>query len=179
VHVKKAVAVPAEKRTSIEAGAIMTEVLRVPETIHLDALISQLRDGNLQLAVVLDEYGGTAGVVTLEDLVEEIVGEVSDEHDRLAPGVLQSASGDWFFPGLMRPDEVSEQVPGIAVDEDPAYETVGGFVMRALGRVPVQGDQIAVDGGTLEVTRMDGRRVDRLRFAPAKASVGAAERQGA
>jgi CBS domain containing-hemolysin-like protein len=179
VHVKKAVAVPAEKRAGIEAGAIMTEVLRVPETIHLDALISQLRDGNLQLAVVLDEYGGTAGVVTLEDLVEEIVGEVSDEHDRLAPGVLQSASGDWFFPGLMRPDEVSEQVPGIVVADDPAYETVGGFVMRALGRVPVQGDQVEVDGGTLEVTRMDGRRVDRLRFAPAKAAVGTPERQGA
>ncbi|MGN6404658.1 hemolysin family protein [Sinomonas sp.] len=179
VHVKKAVAVPAVKRAGIEAGAIMTEVLRVPETIHLDALISQLRDGNLQLAVVLDEYGGTAGVVTLEDLVEEIVGEVSDEHDRLAPGVLQSASGDWFFPGLMRPDEVSEQVPGIVLADDPAYETVGGFVMRALGRVPVQGDEVAVDGGTLEVTRMDGRRVDRLRFAPAKAAVGTPERQGA
>ncbi|MCH6469715.1 hemolysin family protein [Sinomonas terrae] len=174
VHVKKAVAVPAERRASLEAGAIMTDVLRVPETIHLDALISQLRAGNLQLAVVLDEYGGTAGVVTLEDLVEEIVGEVSDEHDRLAPGVLQSAAGDWFFPGLMRPDEVSEQVPGLVVDDDPAYETVGGFVMRSLGRVPVQGDRLDVDGGALEVTRMDGRRVDRLRFVPApKVSAGA------
>ncbi|WP_138442541.1 hemolysin family protein [Sinomonas susongensis] len=175
VHVKKAVAVPAERRASLEAGAIMTEVLRVPETIHLDALISQLRGGNLQLAVVLDEYGGTAGVVTLEDLVEEIVGEVADEHDRLAPGVLQSASGDWFFPGLMRPDEVSEQVPGLVVDDDPAYETVGGFVMRSLGRVPVQGDRIEVDGGALEVTRMDGRRVDRLRFAPAPKVPAASE----
>jgi CBS domain containing-hemolysin-like protein len=180
VHVKKAVAVPAKKRSVIEAGAIMTEVLRVPETIHLDALISQLRDGNLQLAVVLDEYGGTAGVVTLEDLVEEIVGEVSDEHDRLAPGVLQSASGDWFFPGLMRPDEVSEQVPGIVIEDDPAYETIGGFVMRALGRVPVQGDRVEVEGGSLEVTRMDGRRVDRLRFSPGRpASVGAPEGRSA
>lgn len=179
VHVKKAVAVPAERRASLEAGAIMTEVLRVPETIHLDALISQLRGGTLQLAVVLDEYGGTAGVVTLEDLVEEIVGEVSDEHDRLAPGVLQSASGDWFFPGLMRPDEVSEQVPGLVVEDDPAYETVGGFVMRSLGRVPVQGDRIAVDGGALEVTRMDGRRVDRLRFVPAPKVRAEAEGAGA
>ena len=168
VHVKKAVAVPAKKRSTIEAGAIMTDVLRVPETIHLDVLISQLRGGNLQLAVVLDEYGGTAGVVTLEDLVEEIVGEVSDEHDRLAPGVLQSASGDWYFPGLMRPDEVSEQVPGLAVEDSPAYETVGGYVMSALGRVPAQGDTIEVEGGALEVTRMDGRRVDRLRFSPAR-----------
>jgi CBS domain containing-hemolysin-like protein len=153
----------------------MTDILQVPETIHLDALISQLRDGNLQLAVVLDEYGGTAGVVTLEDLVEEIVGEVSDEHDRLVPGVLQSASGDWYFPGLMRPDEVSEHVPGLVVEDNPAYETVGGFVMSVLGRVPVQGDTIEVDGGALEVTRMDGRRVDRLRFAPERAAVEPAE----
>ncbi|WP_430295542.1 hemolysin family protein [Sinomonas sp. B1-1] len=168
VHVKKAVAVPAERRHSLQAGAIMTEVLRVPETIHLDALISQLRDGNLQLAVVLDEYGGTAGIVTLEDLVEEIVGEVSDEHDRLAPGVLQSAAGDWYFSGLMRPDEVSEQVPGLGVADSPAYETVGGFVMSALGRVAAVGDTLEIGGGELSVVRMDGRRVDRLKFVPPK-----------
>ncbi|NUP75743.1 MAG: HlyC/CorC family transporter [Sinomonas sp.] len=180
VHVKKAVAVPAEKRSFVEVGAIMTDVLRVPETIHLDVLISQLRAGNLQLAVVLDEYGGTAGVVTLEDLVEEIVGEVSDEHDRLAPGVLQSASGDWYFPGLMRPDEVSEHVPGLAVEDSPAYETVGGYVMSVLGRVPVQGDRLDIDGGALEVTRMDGRRVDRLRFSPTRpAHIRTAEGAGA
>ncbi|WP_369044823.1 hemolysin family protein [Sinomonas sp. P10A9] len=166
VHVKKAVAVPAKKRGKVPAGAIMTEILQVPETIHLDSLISQLRDGNLQLAVVLDEYGGTAGIVTLEDLVEEIVGEVADEHDRRAPGVLQSSAGDWYFPGLMRPDEVSEQVPGLGVVDDPAYETVGGYVMSALGRVAQEGDSLEVGGGTLTVVRMDGRRVDRLKFSP-------------
>lgn len=167
VHVKKAVAVPARKRSAIEAGAIMTEVLRVPETIHLDALISQLRDGNLQLAVVLDEYGGTAGIATLEDLVEEIVGEVADEHDKVRPGLLQSASGDWYFPGLLRPDEVSEQIPGLTVPDDPAYETVGGYVMSQLGRIAVVGDVVEAGGGTLAVTRMDGRRIDRICFHPA------------
>jgi CBS domain containing-hemolysin-like protein len=169
VHVKKAVAVPARKRAGVPAGAIMTDILQVPETIHLDALISQLRDGNLQLAVVLDEYGGTAGIVTLEDLVEEIVGEVADEHDRRAPGVLQSSAGDWYFPGLMRPDEVSEQVPGLGVVDSPAYETVGGYVMSALGRVAETGDSLEVGGGTLTVVRMDGRRVDRLRFRARRA----------
>ena len=166
VHVKKAVAVPWERRRNLEAGAIMTEVLRVPETIHLDALLAELREGNLQLAVVLDEYGGTAGIATLEDLVEEIVGEVADEHDRVRPGLLQSASGDWYFPGLLRPDELSEQIPGLSVPDEAAYETVGGYVMSKLGRIAVVGDTVDVGGGTLSVTRMDGRRIDRICFHP-------------
>ena len=167
VHVKKAVAVPWERRQNLEAGAIMTEVLRVPETIHLDALLAELREGNLQLAVVLDEYGGTAGIATLEDLVEEIVGEVSDEHDKVRPGLLQSASGDWYFPGLLRPDELSEQISGLTVPDEAAYETVGGYVMSKLGRIAVVGDTVPVGGGTLSVTRMDGRRIDRICFRPA------------
>lgn len=167
VHVKKAVAVPSDRRHKLEAGAIMTEVLRVPETIHLDALLAELREGNLQLAVVLDEYGGTAGIATLEDLVEEIVGEVADEHDKVRPGLLQSASGDWYFPGLLRPDELSEQIPGLTVPDESAYETVGGYVMSKLGRIAAVGDTVAVDGGSLSVTRMDGRRIDRICFRPA------------
>ncbi|WOH17309.1 hemolysin family protein [Paenarthrobacter sp. GOM3] len=164
VHVKKAVAVPAERRSKLQAGAIMTDVLQVPETIHLDALLSELREGNLQLAVVLDEYGGTAGITTLEDLVEEIVGEVADEHDKVRPGVLQSASGDWYFPGLLRPDEVTEQIPNLVVPDESAYETVGGYVMSQLGRIAKVGDVVDAVGGTLTVTRMDGRRIDRICF---------------
>lgn len=166
VHVKKAIAVPSERRQNLEAGAIMTDVLRVPETIHLDALLAELKEGNLQLAVVLDEYGGTAGIATLEDLVEEIVGEVADEHDKVRPGLLQSASGDWYFPGLMRPDELSEQIPGLSVPDEAAYETVGGYVMSELGRIASVGDTVTVGGGTLSVTRMDGRRIDRICFKP-------------
>ncbi|MEK0156022.1 hemolysin family protein [Arthrobacter oryzae] len=166
VHVKKAIAVPSDRRPNLEAGAIMTDVLRVPETIHLDALLAELREGNLQLAVVLDEYGGTAGIATLEDLVEEIVGEVADEHDKVRPGLLQSASGDWYFPGLLRPDELSEQIPGLTVPDESAYETVGGYVMSQLGRIAAVGDKVDVGGGTLSVTRMDGRRIDRICFKP-------------
>ncbi|WP_457950621.1 hemolysin family protein [Pseudarthrobacter sp. alpha12b] len=172
VHVKKAVAVPWERRQNLEAGAIMTEVLRVPETIHLDALLAELREGNLQLAVVLDEYGGTAGIATLEDLVEEIVGEVADEHDKVRPGLLQSASGDWYFPGLLRPDELSEHIPGLSVPDEAAYETVGGYVMSKLGRIAAVGDTVPVNGGTLSVTRMDGRRIDRICFHPAEEPTG-------
>jgi CBS domain containing-hemolysin-like protein len=178
VHVKKAVAVPWDRRQNLEAGAIMTEVLRVPETIHLDALLAELREGNLQLAVVLDEYGGTAGIATLEDLVEEIVGEVADEHDKVRPGLLQSASGDWYFPGLLRPDELSEQIPGLTVPDEAAYETVGGYVMSKLGRIAAVGDTVPVEGGTLSVTRMDGRRIDRICFRPAKSDPEAGDGTG-
>lgn len=167
VHLKKAVSIPFRKRASIEAGAIMTDVLRVPETVHLDALILELREGNLQMAVVQDEYGGTAGVTTLEDLVEEIVGEVSDEHDRSKPGILQGPDGDWFFPGLMRPDEVSERIGPLSIPDEAGYETVGGFMMAELGRIAVQGDAVEVKGGTLVVDRLERRRIDRIRFIPA------------
>ncbi|WP_026820285.1 hemolysin family protein [Arthrobacter castelli] len=164
VHVKKAVAVPADRRSGLAAAALMTDVLRVPETVHLDDLIQELREANLQLAVVLDEYGGTAGVATLEDLVEEIVGEVSDEHDKVKPGVLQSPAGDWYFPGIMRPDEVSDQIPELSVPDESGYETVGGFILAELGRIPEVGDMVELPGGVLEVDRMDERRIDRVRF---------------
>ncbi len=178
VHVKKAVSVPREKRAGLAAGAIMTEVLRVPETVHLDSLLSELREGNLQLAVVLDEYGGTAGVATLEDLVEEIVGEVSDEHDRVKPGVLQSASGDWYFPGIMRPDEVSELVPQLTVPDEAGYETVAGFMMWELGRIAEVGDTVVIPDGNLEVERMDGRRIDRIRFVATTVSTESGDEPG-
>lgn len=167
VHVKKAVAVPPERRESVEAGALMEDVLRVPETIHLDVLLRELRESALQVAVVLDEYGGTAGIATLEDLVEEIVGEVADEHDRVVPGVLQTADGRWHFPGLLRPDEVTERVTSLDIDDDPAFETMGGFMMDRLGRIPEVGDTVPIETGILEVERMDHRRVDRILFTPA------------
>ncbi|WP_309485685.1 transporter associated domain-containing protein, partial [Arthrobacter sp. ES1] len=82
------------------------------------------------------------------------------------PGLLQSASGDWYFPGLLRPDELSEQIPGLTVPDESAYETVGGYVMSQLGRIAAVGDTVDVVGGTLAVTRMDGRRIDRICFKP-------------
>ena len=152
VHVKKALA---------------EDVLQVPETLHLDALLTQLRQGALQLAVVLDEHGGTAGIATLEDLVEEIVGEVSDEHDRgRTERPLRYGNGDWVFSGLRRPDEINALIPGLEVEESPEYETVGGFMMDRLGRIPEIGDTVPVTGGTLRVDALEGRRVDRIRFTP-------------
>ncbi|GAA1749029.1 hemolysin family protein [Agromyces humatus] len=164
VHVKQAVAVPRERRADVPASALQSEALRVPETIKLDALLGELRGRGFQMAVVVDEYGGTAGVATLEDLVEELVGEVADEHDRTRAGIVRRGE-IVSFPGILRPDELLERT-GIHVPENGDYETVAGFVMAELGRLPVVGDEVAIDEGTLSVQRLDGRRIDRLRFEP-------------
>jgi CBS domain containing-hemolysin-like protein len=170
VHLKSAVAVPRDRRDDVAVAAIMSEALRVPETVRLDPLLVELRALGLQLAVVVDEYGGTAGVVTLEDLVEELVGEVADEHDRSRPGIVHRRDGAWLVPGLMRPDEVRDRT-GIDVPDGPAYETLGGFVMSGLGRIPMVGDEVPVEGAVLRVERMEGRRVDRVRMLPAEQRV--------
>ncbi|GAA4187686.1 hemolysin family protein [Gryllotalpicola kribbensis] len=165
VHVKHAVAVPHDRRGRVPVSALQTEALRVPETMHLDSLLAELRARSLQMAVVVDEYGGTAGVATLEDLVEELVGEVADEHDTgaddvdLAPG----PGGEIEFSGLLRPDELLDRA-GVEVPEDERYETVAGFLMAQLGRLPELGDTVPVEGGTLRVTALDGRRADRIVF---------------
>lgn len=163
-HVKQAAAVPREKRAEVPVSAIMVEAPRVPETMRLETLMVELRAKGLQLAIVVDEYGGTAGLATLEDLVEELVGELADEHDRAKAGVTRGANSSVLFPGMTRPDELLEMA--IKVPDDGAYETVAGFMMSALGRIPKIGDEVEVEDGILRVERMDGRRVDRVRFTP-------------
>ena len=165
VHVKRAIAVPHDRREDVPVSALMVQALMVPETIRLDPLLLLLRGASHQMAVVVDEYGGTSGIVTLEDVIEEIVGEVSDEHDRSRTTGRISTDGSWTVPGLWRPDEVRDRL-GAPVPDGPAYETVGGYVMACLGRVPVVGDEVSVTGWSLRVDAMEGRRVDRLRFTP-------------
>jgi CBS domain containing-hemolysin-like protein len=172
VHVKQAASVPREKRGDVKATALMNEPLRVPETMRLETLMVALRAKGLQMAIVIDEYGGTAGIVTLEDLVEELVGELADEHDRARSGVTRGANSSVLFPGMIRPDELAEMA--IYVPDDAAYETVAGFMMSALGRVPVAGDEVSIANGSLRVERMDGRRIDRVRFTP-ETTEGAAD----
>ena len=164
VHVKQAAAVPREKRTTVPVSAIMTEALRVPETMPLEALMVELRGKGLQLSIVIDEYGGTAGLATLEDLIEELVGELVDEHDRARAGITRGANSSVLFPGMIRPDELAEMA--IKVPDNGAYETVAGYIMSQLGRIPAVGDEIEIANGVLRVERMDGRRVDRVRFTP-------------
>lgn len=165
VHLKQAVSVPRERRADVPISALQSDALRVPETMRLDTLLGELRGKSYQMAIVVDEYGGTAGVATLEDLVEELVGEVADEHDRMRTGVARLRDGAWLLPGMLRPDELKDQTL-IEIPEDGTYETLGGFVMEQLGRIPAQGDIVEIEGGALRVERMEGRRVDRLRYLP-------------
>jgi len=164
VHLKQAVAVPRDRRAEVPVSALQFDALRVPETMKLDVLLGELRGRGFQMAVVVDEYGGTAGVATLEDLVEELVGEVSDEHDRSKADVVRSR--DWLtFPGALRPDELADRA-NVVVPEDGPYETVAGWMMAELGRIAEVGDTWDVEAGVFRVERMDGRRIDRIRFTP-------------
>jgi CBS domain containing-hemolysin-like protein len=163
VTLVSAVRVPASRREEAAVGGIMGEAPRVPETMQLRPLLAELRALPLQCAIVVDEYGGTAGLVTLEDLVEEIVGDVADEHDRRRPSMHRAPGGAWIALGTLRPDEV-EEYSGLLLPESPAYDTVGGLVMSRLGRVASLGDVVEVDGVRVTVERMEGRRIDRVRI---------------
>ncbi len=170
VHLRRAIAVPWERRGEVPAAALMDPAPRVPETVALGPLLVELRE-HLQMAVVVDEYGGTSGVVTLEDVVEELVGEVADEHDLREAGARRVGAHVWTVPGLLRPDELTEQT-ALVVPEDGAYETLGGLVMAELGRIPVVGDVVEVPGAVLRVEAMDGRRVERLRVSGTATEAG-------
>ncbi len=163
VHVKQAFAVPAGLRAKSRVGVLASAVPTVPSSLDGDALLDRLRGQGLQVAIVVDEYGGTAGIVTLEDLVEEIVGEVRDEHDPLEVSPVRALDEQsWIISGLLRADEVADAV-GFEMPEGD-YETVAGLVLERLGRIPDVGDEVALDGWRLTVVRMDRRRIADLRL---------------
>ncbi|MBO9553792.1 hemolysin family protein [Cellulomonas sp.] len=164
VHLRRAITVPFERRADVPAAALMVDAPRVPETVHLGPLLVELRGLGLQMAVVVDEYGGTSGVVTLEDVVEELIGDVADEHDRRRTSAARSEDGSWLLPGVLRPDELQETT-GLRVPDDGPFETLGGLLMYKLGRIPDEGDAVVVDGVRVEVERMAGRRVERVRVS--------------
>lgn len=177
VHVKQAVAVPRSERDHRTVREVMVDATVVPESLRLDPLLSLLRGEGFQMAIVSDEYGGTAGVVTLEDVVEEIVGDIADEHDRHGSRLRQRPDGSWIVSGLLRPDEVADAT-GVQLPEDENYDTVAGLLVRELGRIPVRGDRALVplpvvipedddeepvqEHALMRVERMDGLRVDRI-----------------
>jgi CBS domain containing-hemolysin-like protein len=162
IHVKQTVTVPALDRGTTRVREVMGEPMLVPPTMALDRLLQLLQQRSLQLAVVVDEYGGTAGIVTFEDLVEELVGDVVDEHDSPAPGIWREPDGSWLLSGLLRPDEIEAAI-GLELPAGRAsYETVAGLILQLLRRIPDVGDQVDVPGATLSVDRLEGRRIDQV-----------------
>jgi CBS domain containing-hemolysin-like protein len=174
VHVKQVFEVPREQRATTRLATLALPVAKVPSTLDGDAVMEQIRANGLQTALVVDEYGGTAGMVTVEDLIEEIVGDVRDEHDVEPPDVVR-ADGGWQVSGLLRIDEVAEATGFRATEGD--YETIGGLVLQELGHIPEPGEKVVLRAfdpdGDLEnpvrwlatVVRMDGRRIDLLELS--------------
>jgi CBS domain containing-hemolysin-like protein len=171
VHVKQVFEIPDEQRAGTRLARLARPVPMVPSTLDGDAVMSRIRANGVQTALVVDEYGGTAGMVTLEDLIEEIVGDVRDEHDDATPDVVEVRNG-WLVSGLMRIDEVDTETPFRAPEGD--YETIGGLVLKELGHIPEAGDAVVLTEFDPDhpyrapmrwqatVKRMDGRRIDQL-----------------
>lgn len=172
VHVKQVFEVPAAARATTRLSDLALTVTKVPSTLDGDAVMAEVRANGLQTALVVDEYGGTAGMVTVEDLIEEIVGDVRDEHDSEPPDVVSDNRGGWQVSGLLRIDEVAEGTAFRAPEGD--YETIGGLVLEKLGHIPEEGESVELTAfdpdGPVEdpvlwratVVKMDGRRIDQL-----------------
>ncbi|WP_068276875.1 hemolysin family protein [Aldersonia kunmingensis] len=183
VHIKSALSVPTARRLATPLNTLARMVPVVPSTLDGDELMERVRADGMQVAIVVDEYGGTAGMVTMEDLIEEILGDVRDEHDEPDLDVTRVGNG-WNCSGLLRIDEVSRAIGYTAPDGE--YDTLGGLVLTELGRIPEEGDEIALPeipsdeqepGGWLaRVEKMDGRRIDRVLLTPVTESALAPHR---
>ena len=154
---------------ALVVGEVCRPVERLPISKRVLPALSEMRRDHAHLAIVVDEYGGTAGIVTLEDLVEELVGDIRDEYD-VEESPRELAGGQMEVDGLLNLGEFAEQT-GVALPEGP-YETVAGYVLAMLGQLPVVGDAVELDGHRLTVTEMDGRRIARVRVGPAAPGAG-------
>ncbi|MDT5266364.1 MAG: magnesium and cobalt exporter, family [Mycobacterium sp.] len=173
VHVKQVFEGAPAERPRTKLASLAQPVPVVPSTLDGDALMAQIRASGLQTALVADEYGGIAGMVTVEDLIEEIVGDVRDEHDDASPDVVKTGDG-WLVSGLLRIDEVAAAT-GFRAPEGE-YDTIGGLVLQQLGHIPVEGESVELtefDPDTAldrpvrwraTVERMDGRRIDLIKL---------------
>lgn len=171
VHIRRGLAVPFADRASTPVSEVMETPTLMPDTIELDDLMDTLRDGGLQMAVLMDETGDVAGLITLEDLVEELVGEVVDEHDPDDRTSERLPDGAWAFDGALRPDEVTELL-GHRVAEDAEYDTIAGLLTLHLGRLASVGDSVDLETESehghpaarvsFTVEAMDGARIARV-----------------
>jgi putative hemolysin len=168
VHLRDLLVRPEGDRSTTVAE-MAREVKRLPGTKRVLSALSEMRREGHHMAIVVDEYGGTDGIVTLEDLIEEVIGEIRDEYDAAVPGAGRPDELD----GLCNLDEVRERT-GLVLPDGP-YETLAGFVMAGLGTLPAVGAQVEVDGWQLTVTELDGRRAARVRVVPPEEPVTASD----
>ena len=157
---------------------IMRPALFVPESQSVDDLLHELQRRKVHMAVVLDEYGGTAGLVTIEDLLEEIVGEIQDEFDEEEPMKVEIGPGEVILDGRAAIDDLTELVePALELEDDEEYDTLGGFVYHRIGRVPVVGDAVVIEPFLITVIKVSGRRVGkvRVRWTPVNAAASSGD----
>jgi CBS domain containing-hemolysin-like protein len=161
VHAKDLLGVALDEYEVVTALSLSHEVLAVPEAASLRTVLRELREHSTEMAIVIDEYGAPAGVVTLEDLVEELVGDIADEYDVLEEGRPEEVEpGRWLVPADWRVDEI-ERVTGYALP-DGDYDTVAGLVLERLERIPEVGDSVVVDGVRIEVVELEEWAITRL-----------------
>ena len=161
VHVRSVHGVPRERRATTLVSTLVRPVLALPESRDLAHVLFDLRRENTHMAVVVDEYGGTAGIITLEDILAEIVGEIGDEHDRRTPTTsVPGRRNEWSLPGSLHPDEVAEQI-GCEIPEGE-YETFAGFLLDQLGHLPLVGETVEWEGWSFEIAELDRRRIAQV-----------------
>ena len=164
VHIRDLLGPGAPDRSTLIDQEVVRPIKFLPISKTVLSALSEMRREQAHMAIVVDEYGGTAGIITLEDLVEELIGDITDEYDTAQAAATKLPRGEVEVDGLLNLDEFAEQT-GIELPEGP-YETVAGFVLAALGELPTEGDSVKVPGYTITVTEMDGRRIARLRVTP-------------
>ena len=176
VHVNQLVKLLMNEGSASHFDRVVRQAPLVPETKPLDDLLADLQRERTELAIVIDEYGRTAGIVTIEDIIEEVVGEISDETDPAGGAVRQLANGDWFVRGHVAVSDLEDYGLELPVDTD-AYNSVGGFVFAELGRLPKRGDTISANGYSIRVesvrqNRVEAVRIRQRRQAPATGQEG-------
>jgi CBS domain containing-hemolysin-like protein len=163
VHVNQLVRLLMDSGENANFEALVREAPIVPETKPLDDLLADLQRERTEMAIVVDEYGRTAGIVTIEDIIEEVVGEISDETDPAGGAVRRLANGDWFVRGHVAVTDLEDYGLELPVDTD-AYNSVGGFVFAELGRLPKRGDTIQANGFSIRVESVRQNRIEAVRI---------------
>jgi CBS domain containing-hemolysin-like protein len=168
VHVNQLVKLSMTKGMDVTFERLVREAPLVPETKPLDDLLADLQRERTELAIVIDEYGRTAGIVTIEDIIEEVVGEIADETDPAGGAIRRLANGDWFVRGHVAVTDLEDYGLDLPIDTD-AYNSVGGFVFAELGRLPKRGDTIAANGYSIRVESVRQNRIEAVRIRQRRA----------